>query len=89
MYFHGEIYPLKLKMVKNLTVVLRVGGSDGSMFMAKPKCFANLGFASISPDLLKMFQFAQMAKFNICRIPKALHRTRFEGFGSKVLSILG
>jgi hypothetical protein len=29
MYFHGEIYPLKLEMVINLTVVLRVGGSDG------------------------------------------------------------
>jgi hypothetical protein len=29
MYFHGEIYPLKLEMVKNLTVVLQVGGSDG------------------------------------------------------------
>jgi hypothetical protein len=28
MYFHGEIYPLKLEMVINLTVVLRVGGSD-------------------------------------------------------------
>jgi hypothetical protein len=29
MYFHGDIYPLKLEMVKNLTVILRVGGSDG------------------------------------------------------------
>jgi hypothetical protein len=29
MYFHGQIYPLKLKMVKNLTVVLRVGSPMG------------------------------------------------------------
>jgi hypothetical protein len=29
MYFHGEIYPLKLEMVINLTVVLRVGGPMG------------------------------------------------------------
>jgi hypothetical protein len=30
------------------------------VFVAKPKYFANLGFASISPDLRKMLQFAQM-----------------------------
>jgi hypothetical protein len=29
MYFHGEIYPLKLEVVINLTMELRVGGSDG------------------------------------------------------------
>jgi hypothetical protein len=52
------------RVVRRTVCANFVESRTGSVFVAKPKYFANLGFAGILPDLRKILQNAQMAKFN-------------------------